>query len=688
MESSTTVKDENLVKPGFWDKFGVPLLLLLATFLAYGIVWYKLGFFLDDWYIALFQEKFGPSGFWIFFSQDRPLEALPFVVFFTFLKDSPLAWAFFALIMRWVLSLVFWMTLNKFFPKQRKLWIWATLLFTVYPGFEFHNFSIMFALFYVFFTFHILSFYCMGCAIERRQKPWAYGLWTLLGAVCLVIGIMPVEYFFGLEFIRPILLWIIHARSYPKQGKKIFKYILLDSLPYLILTIAFVFFRVIQSDSYVYKISLLDQLKSAPFATIWQILQNAGKSLYEGLILAWVKAFKAIDAVRGRTLLALTGLGFLLIGLTLYLIFRKKSRFISDKNRGLAVAGMGILLSLLSLIPFYAGGFTVSIDYPWNRFLLAMMPGIALFTVGLFDFIVRHDQVKNLIFTILCALAIGAHFLVSQEFLSHWDQQKAFFEQLSWRAPAIEHGTTLATADWPIGKYFSGSALTGPLNLIYDPKNPRREINYYFVLLDSNQEKYLPNLTPDKEISNSLRTLKFQGSTNKVIGFLLPKTGCVQFLTDGIVPSVPGMHYPLEKWRQLAKLSNPDLITFGSGKPASLPKRYFGDVNTQQWCYYYQQADIARQFGDWEGVIEQYQQAKALGFEPLNGSEYRLPAEAWVMSGRANDLESLTADLSALFPNISQHWCNIAHELLSAQILEDNHQQIFIELNTQENCGK
>ena len=685
---SSTINDEKRIKPGFWDKFGVPLLLLLATLLAYGIVWYKLGFFLDDWYIILFQEKFGPSGFWMFFSEDRPLEALPFVVFFSFLKDSPLAWAFFALIMRWVLSLVFWMTMNKFFPNQRKLWVWVTLIFTVYPGFKFHNFSIMFALFYVFFTFHILSFYCIARAIEKRQRAWIYGLWTFLGAVCLVIGIMPVEYFFGLEFIRPILLWIIHARSYPKQGKKIFRYILLDSLPYLILTIAFVLFRVIQSDSYIYKISLLDQLKSAPFGTIWQLIQNAGKSLYEGLILAWVEAYKAIDAVRGRLLLAISGLGFLLIGMVLFFIFRKKSRFISDKNRGLAVAGMGILLSLISLIPFYAGGFTVSIDYPWNRFLLAMMPGIALFTVGLFDFIIRNDHMKNLLFTALCALAIGSHFLVSQEFLSYWDRQKAFFEQLSWRAPALEHGTTLVTADLPIGKYFSGSTLSGPLNIIYDPQNTHREINYYVVLLDSNQEKYLPELTPGKEISNSLRTLDFQGSTDKVIGFLMPERGCVQFLTDGIVPAVPGMRYPLEKWQQLAELSKLDLITFDSKNPATLPSHYFGDVNTQQWCYYYQQADIARQFGDWENVIEQYQQAKALGFEPLNGSEYRLLAEAWVMSERSNDLESLTADLSALFPNINQHWCNIAHELLSAQVLKDNHQQIFIELNAQENCGK
>lgn len=687
MESSTT-KDEVSIKSGFWDKFSVPLLLLLATLLAYGIVWYKLGFFLDDWYIVLFQEKFGPGGFWIFFSEDRPLEALPFVVFFSFLRDSPLAWAFFALIMRWVLSLVFWMTLNKFFPKPRKLWVWVTLIFTVYPGFQFHNFSIMFALFYVFFTFHILSFYCMGRAVEKRQKAWIYGLWTLFGAVSLVIGIMPVEYFFGLEFIRPILLWIIHARSYPKQGKKIFKYILLDSLPYLILTIAFVLFRVIQSDSYTYKISLLEQIKSAPFPTIWQLIQNAGKSLYEGLILVWVEAFKAINAVRGRLLLAITGLAFLMIGVALFLIFKKKKRLISEKNRELPVAGMGVLLSLLSLIPFYAGGFTVSINFPWNRFLLAMMPGIGLFTAGLFDFIVRNDHVKNLLFTALCALAIGSHFLVSQEFLSYWDKQKALFEQLSWRAPAIEHGTTLATADLPIGKYFSGSTLSGPLNIIYDPKNPRREINYYVVLLDSNQEKYLPELTPGKAISNSLRTLDFQGSTEKVIGFLFPEKGCVQFLTDGITPSVPGTRYPSEKWRQLSELSNLDLIILEPKNPATLPKRYFGDINTQQWCYFYQQADIARQNGDWEGVIEQYQQAKALGFEPLNGSEYRLLAEAWVMSGRANELESLTADLSALYPNINQHWCIITHELLSAQILDDSHQQIFIELNDHENCGK
>jgi len=688
MELSTSLKEENNRKASFWDKFGVPILLLLATLLAYGTVCHKLGFFLDDWYIILFQQKFGPNGFWIFFSQDRPLEALPFVIFFSIFKDSALAWALFALVMRWVLSLVFWITLNKLFPKQRKLWIWASLIFTIYPGFKFHNFSIMFALFYVFFTFYILSFYSMGRAIEKRQSPWVYGIWTLLGIVCLGIGIMPVEYFFGLEFIRPILLWIIHARSYPKQGKKVFKYVLLDSLPYLLLTIGFVVFRVSQSHAYIYKISLLDQLKTAPFATIWQLMQNAGKSLFEGLILAWGKSFSDIILVRIWEFVGLLALSFTIIGITLLLIFRQKQRFVTDKNHGLQVAGTGILLSLLSLIPFYAGDFTVSLDFPWNRFLLAMMPGISLFTAGFFDFIVRNVLIKNFFFTALSVIAIGSHFLVGQEFLSYWNQQKAFFEQLRWRAPNLEPGTTLVTADLPINKYFSGTTLSGPVNLIFDPDNTEPSLNYFFILLDSNQEKYLPDLTPHNEISISLRTLKFQGNTDRILGLLLPETGCLQVLSDGIAPAVPGTHYPFEKWQQLATLSNPNLIMFDTKSPATLPSRYFGDVNTEQWCYYYQQADIARQFADWDGVIEQYQQAKTMGFEPLNGSEYRVLTEAWLKSKEPDSLDDLSADLSDMFPNINQHWCNIAHELLSANTLESNKQNLLIELISQNNCGR
>src|SRR5690606_31870997 len=99
---------------------------------------------------------------------------------------------------------------------------------------------------------------------------------------------------------------------------------------------------------------------------------------------------------------------------------------------------IGLLLSLLSLIPFYAGGFEVSLDFPCNRFFLAMLPGISLFSVGVIDFFFRTDKIKNFVLSTLCVLAIGAHFFVGTEFVQQWNKQADLMRQLSWRVPALK----------------------------------------------------------------------------------------------------------------------------------------------------------------------------------------------------------------------------------------------------------
>lgn len=273
-----------------FENFRFPLFLFLLTILTYGIFSLRLGFYLDDWYIILFKQKFGPEGFWLYFSEDRPLESLPYVIFFSIFNDSPVLWALFALFMRWIFGVVFWMVLNHFFPSQRKLWIWSVVVFTVFPGFKFHNFSIMFSIFYTFFSCHLLSFLGMGKAIDNRGKPKNFWLWTLLSMIFVVIGIVPVEYYVGVELFRPILLWIIHARTYPRQPRKVIKWIILDWLPYLLVLITFLGFRISQRNAYSYEISLLDKIKATPLSALAVIVKNAVLSLTDGLFMSWFDA--------------------------------------------------------------------------------------------------------------------------------------------------------------------------------------------------------------------------------------------------------------------------------------------------------------------------------------------------------------------------------------------------------------
>ena len=200
-------------------KLWFPFLLLLLTILTYGLLTFRQGFYLDDWYIILFKEKLGNEGFLLYFSKDRPFLSYPYVALMAIFGESAASWAIFALIMRWITTCTFWQLLNKLFPEKKKLWMWAAVLFAVYPGFRFHWFAIMYAFAYIFLTFYFLSFLGMAKALENTARPARYGLWTLLGLVCLLIGIVPQEYFFGMELFRPILLFLLIKRAQSPNRK-------------------------------------------------------------------------------------------------------------------------------------------------------------------------------------------------------------------------------------------------------------------------------------------------------------------------------------------------------------------------------------------------------------------------------------------------------------------------------------
>ncbi|MBA4384145.1 MAG: hypothetical protein C0410_05365 [Anaerolinea sp.] len=185
--------------------------------LSYGLLIPWLGFYLDDWYIILFQKYFSAENFQLFFKEDRPLFGYVYQVFVPIFKDSRIGWQLFAVFSHALAAVCFWFLLRKVMPQRRKLAAVGALFFAVYPGFQFHWFSVMYSQVYMLFAVYFLSFILM---IEgaRREKG---RIWFTMGAmVCQFIGIAPQESFFGLELIRPIVLLVVMHDLYSSKSQR------------------------------------------------------------------------------------------------------------------------------------------------------------------------------------------------------------------------------------------------------------------------------------------------------------------------------------------------------------------------------------------------------------------------------------------------------------------------------------
>jgi hypothetical protein len=92
--------------------------------------------------------------------------------------------------------------------------------------------------------------------------------------------------------------------------------------------------------------------------------------------------------------------------------------------------------------------------------------------------------------------------------------------------------------------------------------------------------------------------------------------------------------------------------------PASL----FGAEPEHDWCYYYQQADLARQRGDWEAVHGYYQEALNLGLYPNDSVEWMPFAQAYTVLGDLDKLRTLKKIIVA-DPYLMAQTCQILTDM-------------------------
>ena len=79
--------------------------------------------------------------------------------------------------------------------------------------------------------------------------------------------------------------------------------------------------------------------------------------------------------------------------------------------------------------------------------------------------------------------------------------------------------------------------------------------------------------------------------------------------------------YDSERTMLIASHSDLSVILPQGVSPAP-PTELFGDEPAHEWCYYYQQADLARQRADWNEVARLGAEAQKLGLTPNDAIEW------------------------------------------------------------------
>ncbi len=604
----------------------MPFALFILAFLAYGLLIHQLGFYWDDWPWLFWSHYFGKKGLLLIDQGYRPLSGLILWLGGLISGDSAAAWQVVNLVYRWFSAAALWWALYKLFPGWLEKTVWIAFVFLVYPGFGQQFISINSSRHILPMGFFFLSLGLMVWAIQEKRRYW---LFTGLALVTSLASALATDYFFGLELLRPLILWLA-INGQPRPNSEKFKKVIIYWLPYLILFMPLVAWRYVISPTANYEVELVQEFSEQPVSTLASAAGQLLRHIFDSAVEVWTRSIEMIskNELRFRRLVMYWGLLGLTLVLSLLYLFRLRQ---DGKERGLwkNLLVLGLAALALGALPFLAARIPLGLNFPSDRTTLPMALGASLVFVGLVELAGRKRAVMIILVSLAIALGAGSQFVTAARFEEDWDVQQSFIRQLMIRIPNLQPETailyqyTTALQDF----HSTSNSLTPLINMLYAPEfkgSPEdllaAHLPYYFMDLRRDGEMVQDALGVNEPIEKEYKPFNFKAPPGHVLAVQFAPPWCLQVLSPGYARLYP--HLPPELAAVVA-YSNPYLI--GSGKILlDNPIRKIFKEEAPGWCEYYQMAEKARMEGDWEKVAEIGDEAFARAGYPQQPSE-RLP---------------------------------------------------------------
>jgi hypothetical protein len=621
----------------FQSSYSLPLILLAVAILAYGLHLPWLGFYWDDWPWVWFSHVMGPAGMLKIDVEHRPISGVVLYLGSLLSGQNPLGWQLYAMMMRLLGAVALAWALRQLWPHRKKQTAWVALLFLVYPGFQqqfvaVNNSRHLFPLISLF-----LSFGWMVRAVRERERRIPFTLAALLASL---VTMFTTEYYYGLELIRPLLLWILIRRDERRFWPGLWKTVK-AWLPYLIPLVGVFAWRYNLSKQVNYQVTIFKTLQRAPGQGVLALLRDGAEDLFAAGVKAWFQVFQlpSAELFSPRSQMLYWGLVFVcIVGLGLYL-FLQREEAPSDAwgREALPLAAASLVLSPL---PFWVTRLDPNLIFPADRLNLPTMLGASLLLVALVDWLFRRDAAKIILLSILLGLAIGLHNQNASVYRRDWKYQQAFFQQLITRIPALAPDTALLINELPYNRSTDNS-LTAPLNWAYAPEFDGGDLPLFMYYVQLRFGRDPTDFDAGTDLAADYRFYPFRSSPEQSLVLYHHPPACLRVLSPE-----HQLHYPLlpSYIRAVLPFSDLDRILVDEQTSATLPPMMAQPSRPETWCHYFQRADLARQRGDWKQVAQLGDLAFELDDSPNHASE-RVPfIEGYAHVGRWDRAEALSAE--------------------------------------------
>jgi len=667
----------------------VPWILLAACILAFGLLIPNLGYFQDDWNFVFNNYAFGKKGLVEFLQYDgRPYAAWIFNTGFSILGFKPIYWHITELLIKWLTGYILWLTFQTLWPNYKWQNLVASLLFLLYPFFTLQPLAVTYTLHWTGYLLYALSIYLM---LQAQKKQ--FWLFTILALITQAMHLFTLEFYSGIDLLRPVFLWLMLATSEISNREKI-KITLHKWTPYLVLFILYFIWR-----GFIYQAAtegrntflFLTAFLSDPFSTILTTVKNSIPDLALILVSSWYKILEPTNldfsSSANRFIFLISSISFVL-----FIFFFSKQKFQEKGSNHSAKQFLivGIIALLLSLLPVYAAGFVIHTKIePWNsRLSLGSLFGAALIVTSLVDYVIKVPKTRWIILSTIFGLLIGWHLQYTNDFRWAWDKQVDFYRQLYLRAPAITPNTAILSEEEFLS--FMGDYPTAyGVNLIYTPQGDGFEITrvadyWFFPLVEfyKSFDEYLGG----RPFSATRAGTSFEADPKgSIVVSFSPGFGqCLWVMR----PEYASSKFLSQNMRNLTSISYVDRIQQAPQREDSFLLKYLYTNPEQDWCYYYQKADLAYQYQDWDEILDLWKTARQNDLQPGHGLELLPFIEAHAHTNDWDIAKSLTRSAQKTAQGIDPLLCDIWSRLESDSLDSEGKEGVILSVREDLRCAQ
>jgi hypothetical protein len=247
---------------------------------------------------------------------------------------------------------------------------------------------------------------------------------------------------------------------------------------------------------------------------------------------------------------------------------------------------------------------------------------------------------------VLILLAVLTHYTASLRILREERVIANFWQQVVWRVPGIRAGTTLVV-NYPSVNYAEDiDAVAGPANFLYFPEQTNQIPAVYQLSALPQMDYTTKDVLGRNHKPYGYRTHVGEISYDNILVISQPAENACVHVIDSQWPRYSD-HDP-DQMLLLGGFSEiENVLTEGSAPRPRPAESIFGSEPAHTWCYYYQQAELALQEGNWEAIIEIGDQVSQRKLSPNDRIEWAPFLQAYAFMGEEEGFKAAAVKMDS-----------------------------------------